>query len=93
MGCVTASGAPDSSRRHPEGTHEVFSWTPSCEPAAQKSPKIAQIFPPTRGSLRRWARHQNGVYHEFDVHQADDITPLGTDPKSLRVKISYSREE
>ena len=24
MGCVTVSGAPDSSRRHPEATHEVF---------------------------------------------------------------------
>ena len=42
MGCLTASGAPDSSRRHPEATHEVFSWTRSCEPAAYKSPKIAK---------------------------------------------------
>ena len=25
MGCVRASGAPDSSRRQPETTHEVFS--------------------------------------------------------------------
>ena len=25
--CVTASGAPDCSRRHPDATHEVFSWT------------------------------------------------------------------
>ena len=45
MGCVTASGAPDSSRRHTEATHEVFSWTQSCEPAAQKSPKIAKHIP------------------------------------------------
>ena len=39
MGCVNASGAPDSSRRHPGATHEVFSWTRSCEPVAHKSLK------------------------------------------------------
>ena len=38
MDCVTASGTPDSSRRHPEATHKVFSWTRSCEPAAQHLP-------------------------------------------------------
>ena len=37
MGCVRASGVPDSSRRHPEIAHEVFSWIRSCEPAAQKN--------------------------------------------------------
>ena len=51
MGCVTASGAPDSNRRHPAATHEVFSWTRTCEPAAQKSPQIANTFQFTRGSL------------------------------------------
>ena len=50
MGCVTASGVPDSSRRHPEATHDVFSCTQSWKPAAQKSPKIAKTFQFTRGS-------------------------------------------
>ena len=53
MGCVTASGAPGSSCRHPEATQEVFSWTRTCEPAAQKPPKIANTFLFTRGSLIR----------------------------------------
>ena len=53
MACVTALGAPDSSRRHLEATHEMFSWTRSCEPAAQKSPKIPSSFQFTRGSLIR----------------------------------------
>ena len=44
MGCVAASGVPDNSRRQPEATHEVFSWTRSCETVARTSPKIAQIF-------------------------------------------------
>ena len=48
MGCVTASGAPRSSRRHPEATHEVFSWTRTCEPAARKPPKIANTTQFTR---------------------------------------------
>ena len=58
MECETVSGARDSSRRHPEATHEVLSWTRSCEPAAQKSPKIAQIFRFTRGSLMRRVHHR-----------------------------------
>ena len=88
MRCVTASGVPDSSRRHPEATHEVFSWTRSCEPATQKSPKIANAFQFTRGSLVRWLHHwwKNGFYHEFTVNQADDITLLDSYPKSLLAK-------
>ena len=32
-------------------------------------------------------RWKHGLYHEFAVHQADDVTLLGTYPKSLRVKV------
>ena len=38
MGCVKASGTPGSSRRQPETTHEVFPWTRSSQPAAQRTP-------------------------------------------------------
>ena len=43
MGCVRVSGAPDSSRRQPEKTYKVFSWTRSSEPAAQKNRKLLSI--------------------------------------------------
>ena len=51
MGGVRASGAPDSRRKRPETTHEVFSWTQRCERAAPKTPKMAKIFRLTRVSL------------------------------------------
>ena len=33
---------------------------------------------------------KNGFYHEFAVHQADDIILLGTYPKSLQAKYLFS---
>ena len=45
MGYVTASGAPDSSRRHPQATHEVFSWTRSSASQQHKNlPKSQARF-------------------------------------------------
>ena len=41
--CMRASGAPDDIPRQPETTHEVFSWTRSCEPAPQKLAKSLSI--------------------------------------------------
>lgn len=52
LGHVRASGAPDTSREHPETAHEVFSRTRSSEPAAQKCRKLAKsIFPLTPWQL------------------------------------------
>lgn len=50
LGHVRASGAPDTSREHPETAHEVFSRTRSSEPAAQKCRKIAKSFLSRPGS-------------------------------------------
>ena len=50
MWCVRASGAPDSSRRQPETTHEVSSLTLGCGPAEvagqrhDKHPKPLKSF-------------------------------------------------
>ena len=56
MGCVRVLGAPDSGRRLPETTHEVFSWTRSCEPAFFF--EIAKHFISRAGALVLWLRHR-----------------------------------
>ena len=59
MGCVTASGAPDSSRRHPKATLEVFfvdsKLRASSTNISQNRPNVSRF---TRGSLVRKVYHR-----------------------------------
>ena len=94
MRCMRASGAPDSSRRQPETTQEVFSWTRSCDPAAQKTPKIAKLFHFTRGSLVRWLHHiwKTIFTKRMLFSRRMILSILGTYPKPVRKRKLCSRE-
>ena len=71
MGCVRVSGAPDGTRWLPETTLEVFSWTRSCEPAAQYLAK-SLIFS-IQGALVLWLRRRwkHGFRQKFSSLQMD----------------------
>ena len=96
MGCVMASGAQHSSRTQPGTSHEVFSWTRSCNPAAQKTPKISKLFRFTRGSLVRWLHHiwKNGFHQKSLLFSRRTfLYILGTSPKHLwKRKLKRSRD-
>ena len=75
MGGVRVSRTPDSSRTQPDATHDVFSWTRSCETATHKKNSAIYMTDKKRFSTK------------FDIRQTDDASLLVTCPKSPRVKI------
>ena len=99
MGCARPSGAPDISRRRPKTTHEVFSWTRSCEQVAQKPPQSRKkklCF--RRKSLvliARWLHHrwQHGFHQKLAVVQEDVLNYFrDAHPKNLWIRKLRSRE-
>ena len=77
MECVRAPGVPDSSRRLPETTHEVFSWTRSFVSAAQKKSQksLTWYYFNYRRQLVLWLHHwwTDGFHQEFAVFLADRL--------------------
>ena len=79
MARVSALGAPDSSCKQPKATHEVLSWTRTCQREAE-TPQIAKKTHNYLGrhSIVRWPhqRWKHIFYQRRSVLQADTMTYL-----------------
>lgn len=76
MGCVRASGAPDSSRRQPETSQEVCSCTLNYERGATKTSILAEKFHFASGSMVQRLHHRwrNDLNSKSTVLQENGIS-------------------